>query len=100
MGLCASPQVPMRYPLLVIAFSLRNPESCDGCDDAVLDIHSGVEFGEIALVFLYVGKPLAVVGADGVGRVLGVVAAVDDGEGGAERELHLAKFGVLRMVVH
>ena len=80
--------------------ALRNPESCDGCDDAVLDIHSGVEFGEIALVFLYVGKPLTVVGADGVGRVVGVVAAVDDGEGGAERELHLAKFGVLRMVVH
>ena len=79
---------------------LRNPEPCDACYDAVLYLYSGVELGEIALVFLYVIKPLLVVGANGVVRVCGVVAAVDNSEGGAERELHLAQFGVLRMVVH
>ena len=79
---------------------LRNPEPCDACDNAVLYLYSGVEFGEIALVLLYVVKPLLVIRANGVVRVCGVIAAVDNGEGGAERELHLAKFGVLRMVVH
>ena len=85
MGLCASLQVPMRYPLLVIAFSLRNPVSCDVGYLSILYLYSGVEFDEVVFVFFHVLKPLLVVGANGVVRVIGIVSAVDYGEGIAER---------------
>lgn len=68
-------------------------------DEAVLDEHAGVEAGELPAGAVERLEVELLVGADGIGRVFGIEAAIYDDEGLGKGHLGLAEGGVEGVVV-